>query len=88
MLEKIMIKKKKKNNLIAKITKTCASLHTLIFTIYYGYMVYVKCPKISHTAISDKIAHAKSADPDQTHYKNTPIQIYWKLYNQKREIFR
>ena len=22
------------------------------------------------------------------HYENTPIQIYWKFYNQKRKIFR
>ena len=24
----------------------------------------------------------------ETHYENTPIQIYWKFYNQKRTIFR
>ena len=23
-----------------------------------------------------------------SHYGNTPIQIYWKFYNQKRKIFR
>ena len=27
---------------------------------------YVKCPKISHTKVSDKMAYANSADPDQT----------------------
>ena len=25
---------------------------------------------------------------DNVHYENTPIQIYWKFYNQKREIFQ
>ena len=28
---------------------------------YYG-----KCPKISYTKVSDKMAYANSADPDQT----------------------
>ena len=24
----------------------------------------------------------------RTHYENTPIQIYWKFYNEKRKKFR
>ena len=28
-----------------------------------------------------------NAEPDP-HYENTPIQIYWKFYNQKRENFQ
>ena len=31
------------------------------FNAYYG-----KCPKISYTKVSDKMAYANSADPDQT----------------------
>ena len=27
---------------------------------------YGKCPKISYTKVSDKMAYANSADPDQT----------------------
>ena len=27
---------------------------------------YVKCPKISHTKVSDKMAYANSTDSDQT----------------------
>ena len=30
------------------------------------YLRYGKCPKISYTKVSDKIANANSADPDQT----------------------
>ena len=26
--------------------------------------------------------------PSKYHYENTPIQIYWKIYNQKLKIFR
>ena len=29
-------------------------------------MYYGKCPKISYNKVSDKIAYANSADPDQT----------------------
>ena len=29
-------------------------------------MIYSKCPKISYTKVSDKIAYANSADPDHT----------------------
>ena len=28
--------------------------------------MYDKCPKISHTKVSDKMAYAKTVDPDQT----------------------
>ena len=30
------------------------------------YHIYCKCPKISYTKISDTVAYANSADPDQT----------------------
>ena len=29
-----------------------------------------------------------NAEPDLTHFENTPIQIYWKFYHQKMKIFR
>ena len=32
----------------------------------YSSWLYGKCPKISYTKVSDKIAYANSADPDQT----------------------
>ena len=35
-------------------------------SIYNTPGTYDKCPQISHTKISDKVAYAKSADPDQT----------------------
>ena len=38
------------------------------------------------------MTYVPSEDSDQprrpTYYENTPIQIYWKVYNQKRKIFR
>ena len=34
-------------------------------------IVYVKCPKILYNKVSDKIAFANSADPDQTAQKET-----------------
>ena len=30
------------------------------------FLEYSKCPKISYTEVSDKIAYANSVDPDQT----------------------
>ena len=30
------------------------------------YLGYSKCPKIPYTKVSDKMAYANSADPDQT----------------------
>ena len=40
-----------------------------------------------HAASCDNVVpQGQLASP--THYENTPIQIYWKLYNQKRENFQ
>ena len=33
---------------------------------FFTFRVYGKCPKISNTYVSDKMAYANSADPDQT----------------------
>ena len=32
--------------------------------MHCGYPSYGKCPKISNTEVSDKMAYANSADPD------------------------
>ena len=39
----------------------------LFFIIFFHSQIrlYGKCPKISHTKLSDKMAYANSADPDQ-----------------------
>ena len=34
------------------------------------------------------IFEAYGAFNQYCHYENTPIQIYWKFYNQKKEIFQ
>ena len=52
-----------------------------------------------YQAMAHKVLTAKSEAPDPTdegfsssyvytHYENMPIQMYWKLYNLKRKIFR
>ena len=46
---------------------------------YLGQIWFGKCPKISYTKVSGKMAYAKHVDPDQTalesaqQYENTPI---------------
>ena len=48
---------------------------------------------ISYGRIMKQMCFDKSFEPGYSisykiHYENTPIQIYWKLYNQKRENFQ
>ena len=33
---------------------------------YHKCIIYNKCPEISYTKVSDKMAYASSVDPDQT----------------------
>ena len=40
--------------------------HILSFCLDPSNPMYGKCPKILNTKVSDKMAYAKSADPDQT----------------------
>ena len=32
--------------------------------------------------------YADSEDSDQTHYENTPNQIFWNIHHQKLKVFR
>ena len=40
-------------------------LTILVFYIFFN-IIYRKCPNISYTKVSDKMAYANSVDPDQT----------------------
>ena len=40
------------------------------------------------TGEKHKKAPQRAAPRNIIHYENTPIQIYWKFYHQKRKIFR
>ena len=41
------------------------------------YLVtYGKCPKISYTKVSDKMAYANSADPDQTEQSDQGLHCF------------
>ena len=43
------------------------SLHGCAYSLELCCLpIYSKCPKISYTKMADKMAHANSADPDQT----------------------
>ena len=63
-----------------------------------GQIVHVSWSSYLHE-VPDRQAWTISINPDQKkqnitseqglhHYENTPIQIYWKFYNQKMNIFR
>ena len=54
----------------------------VVFSVFTSLATFVELGVISNP-------HMKSWNGlNDHHYENTPIQIYWKLYNQKREIFR
>ena len=68
---------------------------TMHFNPVFDSYWYGKCPKISFTNLSDKMAYANSADPDQTTPKGAvwsgsilfaiPISILWKKTASKAE---
>ena len=38
----------------------------IIIVLQYFFLIYDKCPQISNTIASDKMAYVSSADPDHT----------------------
>ena len=46
-----------------------AKILSLFHNHIQSYTNYSKCPKLSYTKVSDKVAYANSADPDQTAFE-------------------
>ena len=58
--------------------------HTSQGTYYLVKVVYGKCIKISYTKVSDKMAYANSADPDQTApERSSLIRVYTVCHSTK-----
>ena len=59
-----------------------------ISTVFLNYRkLRIKWNSLNLIPVRDHSPSLHSRDNRPTHYGNTPIQIYWKLYNQKRENF-
>ena len=48
----------------------------------------IKLPRVSITGVEYTCKLFSNFLTRETHNENTPIQIYWKFYNQKIKIFR
>ena len=52
----------------------CVCVSTHVFVFKFLEIIYDKCPKIWNTLMSDKMACANSAEPDQTAAKEQSDQ--------------